>query len=265
VTGGGLAPELELALELADAAAAISVAAFGPRHRVSHKDDGTPVTEVDARVEDLLRDRIHARFPTDAVLGEERGLTGPPGATRRWAIDPLDGTKQYADGVPLWSTLLGLASGGRPVLGVIDAPMTRERFWAVSGEGATRNGSTIRVSDVATLADAAVGHSGLEEWTHGADRARLLRVADAARRTRGLSDAWGQMQVAAGAIDACLEHEPCGPWDWTATVVIVQEAGGRVSALTGAPVGDGTDLLVTNGMIHDEVLELLNARDGLEP
>jgi histidinol-phosphatase len=252
-----LRDELAASHELADAAAVRSVEAFGGRHEVAFKHDGTPVTEVDRSIEDELRAMLVARFPGDAVLGEERGSTGPSDARRRWTLDPLDGTKQFVDGIPLWSTLIALLVDDVPVLGLVDAPMTGERFAAVRGAGATRNGRLIRVSDVATLGDAAVGHSGIEEWPPGEDRARLLRLADASRRTRGLSDAWGQMQVASGALEVCVEHEPCGVWDWAATVAIVGEAGGRVTRLDGSAVGEGCDLLVTNGRVHDEVLSVL--------
>lgn len=254
-----LTQELAFAAELASVAATRSVPAFGGRHEVAFKHDGTPVTEVDRAIEDDLRAMLHARFPDDAVLGEERGLTGPGDAARRWAIDPLDGTKQFADGIPLWSTLIGLLVDDQPVLGVIDAPMTNERFAAASGVGASRNGVPIRVSGVTDIGGAAVGHSGVEEWRPGPDRERLLRLADAARRTRGMSDAWGQMQVAAGALEVCVEHEPCGEWDWAATVAIVGEAGGRVTTLDGGVPHDGCDLLVTNGRLHDDVLAVLSS------
>jgi len=252
--------ERALAEELAEMAAGMSLAAFGGRHDVEHKADGTPVTRVDVAIEDVLRAVIAARFPGDAILGEERGESGVTAAARRWTVDPIDGTKHFADGVPLWSTLVGLQVDDSPVLGLVDAPAVGDRWIGVVGEPATHGGSAVRVSDVARLADAAVGHSGVEEWATGTDRDRLLRLVDAARRSRGLSDAWGQMQVAAGAVEACVEHDPCGVWDWTPVVAIVAAAGGRVSTLDGTTVHAGCDLLVTNGLVHDEAVEVLAGR-----
>lgn len=249
--------ELSAAEELAELAAGISLAAFGGRHDVAHKADGTPVTRVDVAVEDAIRAVLAARFPADAILGEERGRTGPAQAARLWTVDPIDGTKHFADGVPLWSTLLGLQVDGEPVLGLVDSPAVGDRWTGVRDDRATGRGEPVRVSDVARLGEAAVGHSAIEEWAAGADRDRLLRLVDAARRTRGLADAWGQLQVASGAVEVCVEHDPCGIWDWTPCVAIVTSAGGRVTTLTGGPVGPGCDLLVTNGLVHDAAVRTL--------
>ncbi len=252
-----LSREQAFAVGLAELAAGVSLPAFGGRQRVEHKHDGTPVTETDHAIEDALRAAIEVAFPVDGVLGEERGRSGPPTAGRVWTLDPIDGTKNFADGVALWSTLIALVVDGVPVLGLVDVPAIGERYAAVQGHGATRNGIPIHVSAVATLADAVVGHSGLEEWRPGPEREGLLRVVDGCRRTRGLSDGWGHMQVAAGALDACLEHDPCGEWDWAPAVTIVGEAGGRVTALDGTPVAPQCDLLVSNGHLHDAVRSIL--------
>lgn len=249
--------ELSAAEELAELAAQVSLAAFGGRHEVTHKSDGTPVTRVDIAIEDAIRAVLAARFPADAIVGEERGRTGPPAAPRLWTVDPIDGTKQFADGVPLWSTLVGLQIDGEPVLGLVDSPAVGDRWTGVRGVGATGRGAPIRVSDVARLDEAAVGHSAIEEWAPGADRDRLLGLVDAARRSRGLADAWGQLQVASGAVEVCVEHDPCGVWDWTPCVAIVTAAGGRVTTLRGAPVAAGCDLLVTNALVHDEAVRTL--------
>ena len=229
-----LARELAFAHALAERARSVTVRSFGGRRTTSSKPDGTPVTEVDLATEDLLRAAIEAAFPDDAVIGEERGRSGPPGAARAWTLDPIDGTKQFADGVPLWATLIGLSAAEGPVLGLADVPMLDERYAAARGGGATRNGLPIRVSTTEVLDDATVGHSGLEEWLGGSRGDALARVALAVRRTRGMSDAWGHMLVAAGSIDACLEHEACGVWDWTPVAAIVSEAGGRSRPSTAA-------------------------------
>lgn len=251
--------ELGVAAELAELAAGISLGAFGGRQATERKADGTPVTRIDVAIEDAVRAVLAARFPADAVLGEERGRTGPSDAERLWTVDPIDGTKQYADGVPLWSTLIGLQVVGEPVLGLVDSPAVGDRWVGVRDEAVTHDGDPVRVSDVARLDEAAVGHSGLEEWTAGPDRDRLLRLVDAARRSRGLADAWGQLQVASGAVEVCVEHDPCGVWDWTPCVAIVTAAGGRVTTLAGEDVRPGCDLLVTNGLVHDEALRVLGS------
>jgi histidinol-phosphatase len=257
--------ELAFANELADLAASTTTAAFGGRVATSSKRDGTPVTEIDVATEDALRAAVEAAFPGDAIVGEERGRSGPTDAARVWTLDPIDGTKHFADGVPLWATLIGLAIDGDPVAGLVDVPVLGERYVAAVTGGATRNGSPIRVSDTADLADAVIGHSALEEWFGGGRGDALVRVATAARRTRGLSDAWGQMLVASGAIDACLEHEPCGVWDWTPTAVIVSEAGGLVTSIDGGPLAPGCDLLTSNGRLHDAVRSSLAGPAALPP
>ena len=251
-----LSADLAFAHELADAAAAVTLPWFGHRLPVELKHDATPVTEVDRAAEHAIREAVAVRFPEDGVLGEEEGLDeGSNG--RCWVIDPVDGTKLYAEGIPLWTTLIGLTIDGEPVLGVADAPALGDRYHATKGGGAWRGDRRLEVSDVASLGEAFVAHSGVEEWIGGGRIDALLRVAARARGTRGLSDAWAHLLIAQGSVDALLEHEPCFAWDWTATGVIVEEAGGRLTTLGGRPPSPGADLLVTNGVLHDEVLGVL--------
>lgn len=251
-----LSAELTFALELADAAAAITLRWFGHRLPVELKHDATPVTEVDRAAERAIRGAVAARFPDDSVLGEEEGLEA--GANGRcWVVDPVDGTKLYAEGIPLWTTLIGLTIDEEPVLGVADAPALGDRYHATVGGGAWRGDRRLEVSAVANLGDAFIAHSGVEEWIGGGRNDALLRVAARARGTRGLSDAWAHLLIAQGSVDALLEHEPCFAWDWTATGLIVEEAGGRLTTLAGGPPTPGHDLLVTNGALHDEVLGVL--------
>lgn len=249
--------DLEFALELADVAAGITSAAFGGRVAVELKADETPVTEVDLRVEGALRAAVAARFPDDDVLAEEGGHLGDGRSGRTWVIDPIDGTKNFADGVPLWTTMIALADAEGIATAVVDVPTFGARYHAARGGGAWRGGERLSVSDAATVSEAFVLHSGLEEWIRGGRLDDLARVADAVRRTRGLSDSWGQLLVAEGAADALVEHEPCGAWDWAASGLIVEEAGGRVSRLDGTPAVPGGDLLVTNGRLHDALVALL--------
>jgi histidinol-phosphatase len=253
-----LSGDLAFAHELADTAAEVTLSWFGHRLPFELKDDETPVTEVDRRAERAIRAAIAARFPGDGVLGEEEGLQeGANG--RRWVIDPVDGTKLYAEGIPLWTTLIALEVDGVPMVGVADAPAIGDRYHAVRGRGAWRGERRLRVSDVATLAESFLAHSGIEEWVAGGRGEALLRVAGRARRTRGLSDAWAHLLVAQGSVEVLLEHEPCQAWDWSATGLIVEEAGGCVTTLAGSRPGAGTDLLVSNGAVHSEVVDMLAA------
>ena len=261
LAAGGLAEELAFAAELADAAAAItSAAARGGAAgdtdlEVRAKADGTPVTAVDVAVEAALRLAVRGRFPADGFLGEESGRSGPHGRT--WIVDPIDGTKNFVDGIQLWGTLIALMEEGRPVVGLVDLPGVGERYEAVLGGGARLNGEPIHVSAVGGLGDALVLHSGIEEWIGEVALEDLARVAGGARRTRGLSDSWGLMLVARGSAEVALEHEPCGVWDWAPTGLILHEAGGRLTTLGGDAPHDGCDLVATNGLVHEEVLRRL--------
>ncbi len=247
--------DLMFAEELADIAAAITLPAFGGRMAVTLKADLTPVTESDLAAEVAMRAAVAAAYPRDAFLGEEQGTTGS--GNRVWVVDPIDGTKNFADGVPLWTTLIALTVGGEPVAAVIDVPVLGERFAAALGGGATRDGEPIHVSGTTALSDAFVVHSGIEEWMEDGRLGDLERLARAARRTRGLSDAWGHCLVARGAADALVEHEPCGEWDYTAGKLIIEEAGGRLTTLAGGALHPGCDLLATNGLLHEEIGALM--------
>jgi histidinol-phosphatase len=251
-----LSADLAFAHELADAAARVTMSWFGHRLPVELKDDETPVTEVDRRAEQVIRAAIGSRFPGDGVLGEEEGLDAGRNG-RRWVVDPVDGTKLYAEGIPLWTTLIALEVDGATVVGVADAPAIGDRYHATRGGGAWRGDRRLLVSDVGSLAESFITHSGVEEWIAGGRSDALVRVAGRARRTRGLSDAWAHLLVAQGSVDALLEHEPCQAWDWAATGLIVEEAGGCLSTLAGDRPVAGGDLLVSNGIVHDEVLDTL--------
>jgi histidinol-phosphatase len=256
-----LSEDLAFALHLADVAASVTVPAFGRRMTVTMKGDRSPVTDHDLAAERAIREEIARRHPDDGVLGEEGGLAGGANG-RTWIVDPIDGTRLYAEGIPLWTTLIALREGGRVVLGVADAPSLGERYHATLGGGAARGGEPLRVSAAACLAEAFVVHSPIEGWLAGGDEGSLQLIASAARSTRGLSDAWAQLLVARGSADALLEHDPCAEWDWAATRLIVEEAGGRVTTFDGLPPETGRGLLVTNGRLHEEALATLGGRGG---
>jgi histidinol-phosphatase len=257
------ADDLQLALRLADLAAITTLERFGGRHDVRMKTDDTPVTEVDARVERQLRELIARERPGDGVHGEEGGLD--PGTTGRvWVIDPIDGTKLFAEGIPLWTTLIGLREGDDVVVGVADAPALHERFHASRGDGAYRNGERLRVSDVDRVEQSFVMHAGLDEFARD-DVSDLLRLIDLARGSRGISDAWAHLLVARGAAEVLVEPGACHEWDWAATSLVVSEAGGEVAALRGGPPRSGEGLLVSNGRVDAEVRALLGLPGAPQP
>jgi histidinol-phosphatase len=262
------AADLELANELADAAADLTMAAFGGRLEVRLKADATPVTEVDAAVEQEIRRILAERRPGDGVRGEE-SAERPGDSGRVWVIDPIDGTRMFAEGIPLWTTLIGLRVGevgGPVVVGVADAPALGERYHAVIGQGAYRNGASISVSDVDALSDAFVLHAAIEEFARptGSGIDALQRVVQGARASRGIGDAWAHLLIARGAAEALVEQGPCYEWDWAATQVIVEEAGGEVTDLAGGAPNDGGHLLVSNGKVDAEVRAALSGVRGPE-
>jgi histidinol-phosphatase len=255
-----LTGELAFAHGLADAAARITLPWVGHRLPVELKEDATPVTEIDRAAEHAIRAAVHAAYPKDGILGEEEGLDEGT-SDRLWIVDPVDGTKLYAEGIPLWTTLIGLRVDGKVVLGVADAPALGERYHALRGGGAWRGDRRLQVSDVARLDDAFLLHSRIEEWASGGRGPTLTRLAAAARHTRGLSDAWAHLLVAQGSAEALVECEPCFEWDGAATSVIVEEAGGSVTRLDGSPVSPGHGLLVSNRLVHEEIVRTVARAD----
>ncbi|MEA2842863.1 MAG: histidinol-phosphatase [Actinomycetota bacterium] len=261
--------DLTLALELADVADAMTMARFRATDlRVDTKPDLTPVTEVDHAVEDELRRRLAVARPGQAVLGEETPDLGcRSGAAQRWIVDPIDGTKNYVRGVPVWATLIALERDGRMVVGVVAAPALGRRWWAARGEGAWAGSGTtsddwqpIRVSTVSEVEDAFISYDGLERFdpdTVDADAdGRLVRLAHRCWRSRGLGDFWSHVLVAEGAVDIAAEPV-VSVWDVAPIQVIVEEAGGRFTDLTGEARSDGGSALSTNGILHEEVLAAL--------
>jgi histidinol-phosphatase len=250
--------DLAFALHLADLAAAVTLPAFGPRQPVAHKADHTPVTELDRAAEAIIRAAVRETFPDDGVLGEEQGLdAGTSG--RVWVVDPIDGTRMFAEGIPMWTTLIGLREPTGITVGVADAPALRERTSAVRGEGAWTNGRRLQVSRIAELSEAFVLHAALEEFVASDEVHGLLRLVRSARGSRGMGDAWGHLLVARGAAEAVVEAAPCFEWDWAATSLIVEEAGGSMGSLEGGRPTDGCRLVVDNGLLADAVRAELSA------
>lgn len=237
------APDLAFALELAGAADGLSLPRFGALDlQVERKPDLTPVTDADRSVERRLRELVRDRRPGEGFFGEESG--GAP-AEVRWIVDPIDGTKNFARGVPVWATLIALSRGAEIVCGVVSAPALGHRWWAARGEGAFRDGERIRVSAVSRLADACVS------VVHGRD---LLAIEPAVWHARGLGDFWQHVLVADGSLDAAVDAR-LNLWDYAALVPIVEEAGGRVSALDGGAPRPREQLVTSNGLVHGQLLE----------
>ncbi len=246
--------DLELALELADIADTLTLPRFRSADlRVDRKADATEVTEADRGTETALRRALAAARPGDAVLGEEEGLIGPADTRRRWVIDPIDGTSNYVRHVPIWATLIALMDGDEVVVGVASAPALGRRWWAARGDGAYAGGEAIHVSTVSTLADTHLAHAGVGTFYDYGGGDALVGLTRDVWRSRGLGDFWMHCLVAEGAFDVAVEPV-VSLWDLAALTVIVEEAGGRFSDLTGRLGPAGGSALSTNGLLHDEVL-----------
>ncbi|MFC4910804.1 inositol monophosphatase family protein [Actinomadura gamaensis] len=250
--------DLAVALALADLADDVTMRHFRRAGLVVRtKPDRSPVTEADTETERALRAHLAAHRPDDSVLGEEQGGTQGP---RCWVIDPVDHTANFARGMPVFGTLIALTEQGRPTVGVVSAPALGRRWWASRGQGAFADGTRMRVSAVDDLSEATLSFAALHRWD---DRDLLPEIADLSRRalhTWGSGGFWAQMLVAEGRLDACLD--PWGkPWDLAASKIIVEEAGGLLTDLTGAPRIDQDCALASNGLLHKQLLDALAPRE----
>src|ERR1700722_10193190 len=256
----GYDDDLRFAHVLADAADDISTRRFRALDlQVDTKPDLTPVTDADRAVEEHIRGVLRRSRPRDAVLGEEFGKVGV--GPRCWVVDPIDGTKNYVRGVPVWATLIALMDGEDVMAGVASAPAIGRRWWAARGNGAwtgrsLAKASRCRVSGVGRLGDASLSFSSLTGWEKSGTLDGFLTLTRSVWRTRAYGDFWSYMLVAEGAVDIAAEPE-VSLWDLAALQVIVEEAGGRFTALSGAARPDGGSAVATNGHLHEEVLELL--------
>jgi histidinol-phosphatase len=254
---------LDFALEAVDAADAVARRWFRREVETSTKPDRTFVTEADREVERLLRERISDRFPGHGLVGEEYG-TEQGDAEMRWYIDPIDATANFVRGVPIFAVLLGLEVGGELQVGVVSAPALRERWHAARGLGAWASGGAsdataprrLHVSKVSSVADAHVLYGSAVDVASSGKAPGFLGLLGEAWRDRGFGDFWGYALLAEGAGDAMVEAD-LSPWDLAAPAVLVEEAGGRFSDLTGVRRIDGRSALATNGLLHDELLERL--------
>jgi histidinol-phosphatase len=253
--------DLMLALTLADRADVLTTTRFGALDlRIDTKPDLTPVTDADRAVESDLREVLGRDRPGDRVLGEEFGGT-TTFSGRQWVIDPIDGTKNFVRGVPVWASLIALLDDGVPSVGVVSAPALQRRWWAARGQGAFAaiDGARPRrlsVSSVAELGSASLSFSSLSGWAERGLRERFIELTDGVWRVRAYGDFLSYCLVAEGAVDIAAEPE-VSVWDLAALDILVREAGGQLTALDGTPGPHGGSAVATNGLLHHEVLTRL--------
>jgi histidinol-phosphatase len=289
ITGPGstdYTDDLRLAHVLADDADSLTQARFKALDlHVMSKPDLTPVTDADSAVEEGIRRTLSRVRSRDAVVGEEQGTSGH--SQRRWIVDPIDGTKNYVRGVPVWATLIALAVDDEVVLGVVSlialavddevvlgvvsAPQLQRRWWASTGNGAWTGRSLLKatkceVSDVRRLEDASLSYSSLSGWDERGRLDDFLSLSRRCWRTRAYGDFWSYMLLAEGAVDIAAEPE-LAVYDMAALDVIVREAGGTFTSLDGSAGPWGGNAVASNGHLHDAALSFLGAveDDGSDP
>ncbi|STD10128.1 Histidinol-phosphatase [Dermatophilus congolensis] len=249
--------DLRLAHVLADTVERITMPRFKSTNlSVNTKPDMTPVTDADIDAEELIRGQLARVRSRDRVVGEEGGTTGT--GSRRWIIDPIDGTENYVRGVPVWATLIGLYDGDDPVVGVVAAPALGRRWWAAKGAGAytgrsLSSATPIHVSQVASLSDASLSYSSLKGWKEKGRLDSFLELNEAVWRSRAYGDFWSYMLLAEGAVDVAVEPS-LEVYDMGALVPIVLEAGGRFTGLDGQDGPWSGNAVATNGQLHESVL-----------
>jgi histidinol-phosphatase len=259
---GDLTAWLSLGLEMCDEADRLAMRWYRREVPMSRKPDRTFVTEADRAIERLLRDRIHNLYPDHGFVGEEYGdEEGAAGI--RWFIDPIDGTHNFIRGIPLFGTLLAVEAAGELQVGVISAPAIGERWYAARGSGAfhvDRDGARrrIRTSDVAAIEDAQLIFTSRRENLRSGLMPGFDALIEACWRERGFGDFWGYALVAEGAAEAMIESG-MHAWDVAAPLVIIEEAGGRVTDATGARDVFAPTFVGSNGLLHDEILARLRA------
>jgi histidinol-phosphatase len=256
----GLTDDLRLAHLLADDADSITMSRFRALDlHVTAKPDLSPVSDADTAVEEALRRTLSRARPRDAVQGEEMADTG--WGPRRWVIDPIDGTKNFIRGVPVWATLIALLINDEVAIGVVSAPALGRRWWASLGGGSYAGKSLMsatpcRVSDVARIEDASLSYASVSAWVDAGQGQEFVDLMRACWRTRAYGDFWSYMLVAEGGVDIACEPE-LALHDMAACAIVVTEAGGRFTDLQGKPGPLGIGAYATNGRLHDAVLAQL--------
>ncbi|ARD42199.1 histidinol-phosphatase [Actinomyces gaoshouyii] len=254
--------DLHLAHTIADQADALTLPRFEAQDfNVETKPDLTPVTEVDRTAEKLVRDYLARARGRDSVLGEELPPTGH--APRQWVIDPIDGTKNFVRGVPVWATLIGLVEDGQVVVGLVSAPALGKRWWAVAGGGtwtgrSLSSAKRLGVSSVGSLGDASLSYSSLSGWAERHRLRGMLSLMQSCWRTRAYGDFWSYMLLAEGAVDLAAEPE-LELYDMAALVPIVTEAGGAFTSLDGEAGPWGGSAVASNGRLHKAIMKHLGS------
>ena len=260
-----MADDLELALRLAVMADSITMERFRAADLiVETKPDMTPVSEADRAVERVVRERLSVERAGDSILGEEFGASEAGDNGRRWIIDPIDGTKNYVRGVPVWATLVALQEGEQMSVGVVSAPALGRRWWASRGGGAfaaevgARGVLTRRleVSGVGSLDDASVSFSGFDDWDEAGGYESLIGLCRRCWRSRGYGDFWSHMMVAEGVLEIGLDPV-VSLWDMAAAMVIVEEAGGTFTDFSGVATAAGGSGISSNGHLHAAALAII--------
>ncbi len=253
----------ELAVESAQQAGRLALGYFDHGIAVEWKQDSSPVTIADREAEALLRKRLLGAFPQDGFLGEESGNT--PGLSGfRWIIDPVDGTRNFVRGIPIWATLVGLEYKGEQIAGAVAAPALDLSYRALRGDGAYRGDRRIRVSEVASLAEALIFYSSLSWFIKAGCQDAFLNLALGTQRQRGFGDFYGYVLVAQGSGELMVEHGS-HPWDIAAIKIIVEEAGGRLTDWDGNVGIERPDVVVSNGKLHEPALRILGGTRNVKP
>ncbi|WP_301148320.1 histidinol-phosphatase [Mycobacterium simiae] len=253
--------DLALAIALADRADTVTRDRFGALDlRIDTKPDLTPVTDADRAVETELRQVLGRERADDSVVGEEFGGT-TTFTGRQWIIDPIDGTKNFVRGVPVWASLIALLEDGVPTVGVVSAPGLQRRWWAARDQGAfvSVDGAlprSLSVSSVAELNSASLSFSSLSGWAERGLRERFIELTDAVWRVRAYGDFFSYCLLAEGAVDIAAEPD-VSAWDLAALDVLVREAGGTFTGLDGVAGPHQGSAVATNGLLHDRVLDSL--------
>ena len=245
--------EISFALDVCKAAGEVAMKYYREGVASTDKADGSPVTVADKECERLIRDRIEKTFPNDGILGEEHGERAVAGSSRRWIIDPIDGTFNYASQVPIFSTLLALEADGEIVLGVMHAPAMQETFWAEKGKGAFRNDAKISVSKRSTLAESQFNFGCPERILKAGYWPGFTRLVETTRRQRGFGDYLSFSLVFEGKAEATVEMN-VKPWDLAPMKILAQESGGKYSDLAGSDSIYTGSCLISNGLLHDQFL-----------
>ncbi len=257
---------LDTARRLARAAGTTTLQWFGAgKIEVERKADDSPVTVADRQAEELLREQIAREYPDDAILGEEFGEASGR-SPYRWIVDPIDGTKSFICGVPLYATLVGIERGGVAVAGVIHLPALDETAYAARGRGAWHEVAgrplrPARVASLESLADGLFVTSQVDTFFQRGAGAVYRELERRAAITRTWGDAYGYLLVATGRA-AVMVDAAMSAWDAAAVVPIVEEAGGRFTDWSGAATFDGGNGIGSNGRVHDEVLSVTASEMG---